>query len=118
MPRNNAAPTLVEITYKYLGLHRERAREADYEQVERSFQRALIRVRSAEEIRAALKLDKARHLPVTMKSPAYERLLILSGRSVGLLREYAQELYEFGPEFAHYADMLWDEANALEGEEI
>jgi tol-pal system protein YbgF len=49
---------------------------------------------------------------VQLKSPAYERLLAISGRTPELLREYAQELYEYGPEWNYYADKLWDEAKA------
>jgi hypothetical protein len=114
MSEPNKSMTLAEATYHYLGLHKRRARQVDYEAAERLFQNALQRVRKPEEIRAALVLDKYRRLPVQMKSPAYERLLVLSGRTVPLLREYAQEMYEYGPEWTHYADSLWDEANALE----
>ena len=108
------APTLAEITYTYLGLHKQRVRQADYEKVEQAFVKALTRVRNSEDIRAALALDSARKLPVQMKSPAYERLLVLDGRTPALLREYAQEMYDYGAEWTHYADMLWDEAKALE----
>lgn len=117
MPKREfAVPTLAEITYHYLGLHKQRARQSDYDQAEKLFQKALLRVRKVEDIRAALALDKARKLPVQLKSPAYERLLAIEGRTPKLLREYAQEMYEYGPEWTHYADMLWDEAKRLEDE--
>lgn len=109
------SPTLAEITYEYLGLHRKRVRQADVDRMQERFLKALTRTRDAGEIRAALKLDTARNLPVQMKSPAYERLLSLQGRTPDLLREYAQEMYDFGPAFQHYADSLWDEAKALDG---
>lgn len=108
------APSLAEIAYTYLGLHKKRARKADYEKVEQAFVKAVARARKAEEIRAALALDTSRNLPVQMKSPAYERLLAIEGRTPALLREYAQEMYDFGPEWHHYADMLWDEAKAMD----
>jgi len=107
-------PTLAEATYHYLGLYKQPARQADFEKAERTFQNALKNVHKPDEIRAALALDKARRLPVQLKSPAYERLLALDGRTSKLLREYAQEMYDFGPEFSYYADTLWDEAKALE----
>jgi hypothetical protein len=117
MPKQEfKVPTLAEATYHYLGLAQQPAREKDYQQAEKLFQQALTRVRKPEEIRAALVLDKGRRLPVQLKSPAYERLLSLTGRTPKLLREYAQEMYEFGPEFQHYADMLWDEAKRLDEE--
>lgn len=117
MPRQEfKVPTLAEVTYHYLGLHKQRAREADFALAEKQFQQALTRVRKPEELRAALALDTARQLPVQLKSPLYERLLALSERTPKLLREYAQEMYEFGPEFKHYADLLWDEAKRLEDE--
>ena len=115
MAQQIKTPSLAEITYHYLGLHKQPARQSDYEKAEKAFLNALQKVRKADEIRAALALDTGRYLPVQLKSPAYERLLSLSGRSVQLLREYSQEMYEYGPEWAHYADMLWDEANALDG---
>jgi hypothetical protein len=34
-----------------------------------------------------------------------------------LLREYAQEMYDFGPDFKDYADGLWNEAKRLELEQ-
>lgn len=107
-------PTLPEITYQYIGLFNRPAREKDFESLEKMFQKALIRTNSKEDVRASLALDKARNLPVQMKSPLYERLLSLEGRSVKLLREYAQIMYEFGPEFQPYADRLWDEAKEIE----
>lgn len=117
MTKGNQSLTLAEATYRYLGLHKKRARQADYAAAEQLFQRALQRVSKPEQIRAALALDTHRNLPVQLKSPAYERLLAISGRTVALLREYSQEMYEYGPEWTHYADMLWDEANALEAEQ-
>lgn len=108
-------PTLAEITYTYLGLHKRSTRLADYDKVQDSFVKTLTRINKSEEIRAALALDSARMLPVQMKSPAYERLLVLNGRTPALLREYAQEMYDYGPEWQGYADMLWDEAKALDG---
>jgi len=109
-----APPTLPEITYHYLGLFQQRARQADFDRAEQQFQASLGRVQSPEEIRAALALDTTRRLPVQLKSPAYERLLSLSGRTPRLLREYAQEMYDYGPEWKPYADKLWDEAKTLE----
>lgn len=109
-------PTLADATRLYLDLFRQRARQKDYDKAERYFQEALQRTTNPKEIRAALALDKGRLLPVQLKSPAYERLLSLSGRSPALLREYSQEMYDYGPMFKHYADMLWDEANELEEE--
>jgi len=118
---NDATPlspmSLAEITEAYLDLYRQRARQADFDRAEGAFQRALSRVRQPEEIRAALRLDKGRRLPVQLKSPAYERLLTLSGRTVRLLREYAQEMYDYGPEWTPYADLLWDEAKQRERDE-
>jgi hypothetical protein len=114
MSTREKPPTLAEVTYHYLGLHKKRARKADYEDAEDMFRSTLQRTRSPQEIRAALALDSARKLPVQLKSPAYERLLILQGRTPALLREYAQEMYDFGPEFIHYADTLWDEADEIE----
>lgn len=109
-------PTLAEATYHYLGLHKQPARQADFDQAEKLFQSALLRTRTVEDIRAALVLDKARNLPVQLKSPAYERLLTIAGRTPKLLREYAQEMYDYGPEWTQYADMLWDEAKRLDEE--
>ena len=114
MAKQFETPSLAEIAYTYLGLHKKRARQKDYERVEQTFVKVLSRTREPQEIRAALALDSANKLPVQMKSPAYERLLILSGRTPDLLREYAQELYDFGPEWNPYADRLWDEALDLE----
>lgn len=114
MAKQFKTPTLPEITYTYLGLHKQRSREADYTRLQDHFIKVLTRTRSAEDIRAALALDTARNLPVQMKSPAYERLLALEGRTSALLREYAQEMYDFGPAFQQYADQLWDEAKALD----
>ncbi|MFW5690914.1 MAG: hypothetical protein ACOCXZ_00320 [Chloroflexota bacterium] len=114
MSKRFKAPTLPEITYEYLGLYRKPARLKDFEALEKSFQKALIRTNKAEDVRAALALDTRRELPVQLKSPLYERLLSIEGRSLALLREYAQVMYEFGPEFTPYADRLWDEADALE----
>lgn len=114
MPKNFKVPTLAEITYHYLGLFQRSARQADFDRAERQFQEALQRVRNPDEIYHALKLDTTRRLPVQLKSPAYERLLSLKGRSVQLLREYAMELYDYGPEWNPYADQLWKEAKALE----
>ncbi len=111
-------PNLAEVTYHYLGLFRTRARQSDFDRAERQFQQALQRVQRADEIRAALVLDKGRKLPVQLKSPAYERLLVLSGRTPALLREYAQEMYDYGPEWTPYADKLWDEAKALEEQDV
>jgi hypothetical protein len=108
------APTLAEITYEYLGLHRQPARQSDYDRLIERFIRTLHRIQDPAEIRAALALDTHQYLPVQMKSPAYERLIALEGRHLKLLREYSQILYEFGPEFAPYADQLWDEADELE----
>lgn len=110
-------PTLAEVTYHYLGLFGQRARQSDFDRAEKQFQLALGRVRTADEIRAALALDKHRLLPVQLKSPLYERLLIISGRSQRLLREYAQEMYDFGPDFREYADSLWDEAKQMDAED-
>jgi hypothetical protein len=107
-------PTLAEITYHYLGLFNTRALQKDYDRAEQQFQSALQRVGKGEEIREALALDTTRRLPVQLKSPAYERLIAISGRTPALLREYAQELYDYGPEWNHYADQLWDEANSLD----
>jgi len=107
-------PTLSEITYQYLGMHQQRARMKDYEKLQNIYLKRLQRVQDPSEIRASLALDTHRHLPVQMRSPAYERLLALEGRSVKLLREYAQEMYEFGEDFLPYADRLWDEAKRLE----
>lgn len=109
-------PTLAEIIYEYLGLHNKRAREKDFQRLQDAFVKRLTRIGKEEDIRAALALDTARHLPIQMKSPAYERLLSISGRSPELLREYAQELYDSGPEFAYYADQLWAEAKQLDGQ--
>jgi len=114
MPKKFKAPTLAEVTYEYLGLHKKRARKSDYDTLLNHFTKALMRVRDAEEIRAALALDTHESLPVQMKSPAYERLLALEGRSIDLLREYAQIMYDFGPEFQPYADRLWREAKQME----
>ncbi len=108
------APSLAEITYNYLGLHKQRARQQDYDKLQNSFVKALTRINKEEDIRAALALDKSRYLPVQMKSPAYERLLRIKGRTPELLREYAQELYDYGAEMQDYADRLWDEAKALD----
>lgn len=107
-------PSLAEVTYHYLGLMGQRARQADYDKAEKMFQQALGRVRKAEEIRETLALDKNRLLPVQMKSPLYERLLSLTGRNQPLLREYAQEMYDFGPDFKEYADSLWEEAKQMD----
>lgn len=112
---NRPAPvSLADITYHYLGLFQTRARQSDFDRAEQQFQAALQRVRKADDIRAALALDTTRRLPVQLKSPAYERLLSISGRTPQLLREYAQELYDYGPEWNPYADKLWDEAKALD----
>lgn len=108
-------PTLLEITQKYLELAQSPARQQDYERLEQLFQKTLTRTRHGEEIRAALRIDKRRQLPVQIKSPAYERILSIEGRTPKLLREYAQEMYEYGPQFTQYADTLWDEADELEG---
>lgn len=113
MPSRITPPTLPEATYHYLGLFGVRARQSDFERAEKLFHQALGRVRRPEDIRAALALDTRRLLPVQLKSPLYERLMSLVGRSPRLLREYAQEMYDFGPEFKPYADDLWDEANRL-----
>jgi len=117
MPNSIKPPSLAEVTYHYLGLFSQRARQADYDRAEKQFQLALGRIRHPDEIRAALSLDKNRLLPVQMKSPMYERLLTLSGRTQRLLREYAQEMYDYGPEFKDYADSLWEEAKRLDLEE-
>lgn len=117
MPNSNKPPSLAEMTYHYLGLFGQRTRQVDFDRAEKQFQQALGRVRHADEIRAALSLDKNRFLPVQMKSPMYERLLALSGRTQRLLREYAQEMYDFGPDFRDYADSLWNEAKQLDLEE-
>lgn len=115
MPKKDfQIPTLAEVTYHYLGLHKQPARQSDFEQAEKMFQKALMRTRTVEDIRAALALDKQRKLPVQLKSPAYERLLSIAGRTPKLLREYAQEMYDYGPEWTPYADMLWDEAKRLD----
>lgn len=111
------APNVAEITFHYLGLLSQRARQADFDRAEKLFQQALGRVRKPDEVRSALALDKHRLLPVQMKSPLYERLISLSGRTPRLLREYAQEMYDFGPEFKDYADSLWTEAKQLEMEQ-
>lgn len=108
-------PTLAEIVYHYLGLFGRSARAAEFEQAEKQFVQAVQRTHSPEEIRSALALDlRSRRLPVQMKSPAYERLLGLCGRTPDLLREYAQEMYDYGPDFQHYADQLWDEAKHID----
>lgn len=114
MAKKFKIPTLAEITYQYLGMHMDRARLSDYERLQQTYLKRLQREQDPQEIRASLALDTHRHLPVQMKSPAYERLLALEGRSVKLLREYAQEMYEYGEEFLPYADRLWDEAMRLE----
>ncbi len=109
-------PTLAEIVYHYLGLFRRSTREVEFERAEKQFVQAVQRAQTAAEIRDALALDiRSRQLPVQMKSPAYERLLSLSGRTPALLREYAQEMYDFGPDFKHYADDLWEEAKHIDG---
>lgn len=110
-------PSLAEVTFHYLGLLGQRARQSDYDRAEKQFQQALGRVRQPDEIRAALALDKNRLLPVQLKSPLYERLLTLSGRNQKLLREYAQEMYDFGEDFKDYADGLWNEAKRLDKDE-
>lgn len=117
MPNQFKPPTIAEIIFHYLGLLSQRARQADFDRAEKLFQQALGRVRKADDVRAALALDKHRLLPVQMKSPLFERLLSLSGRTPRLLREYAQEMYDFGPEFKDYADSLWAEAKRLELEQ-
>jgi len=114
MAKKYNLPSLAAITYEYLGLHQRRARQADYQRLIDQYTKALQRARSGDEIRAALALDTHQHLPVQMKSPAYERMMAIEGRSVPLLREYAQVMYEYGAEFAPYADMLWTEAKWLE----
>ncbi|GAB4511674.1 MAG: hypothetical protein OHK0046_10060 [Anaerolineae bacterium] len=115
MAKKFQKPTLAEVTYHYLGLFQQRVRQADFDRAEQMFHEALQRTNRIEDIRAALALDTTRRLPVQLKSPAYERMLSLAGRSPALLREYSQEMYDFGPLFTHYADMLWDEADDLEG---
>ena len=112
------APTLTEITYQYIGLYRQPAREKDFAALEKTFQKALTRTNNTQEIRAALALDTERVLPVQIKSPLYERLLTLEGRTLSLIREYAQVMYEYGPAFHSYADRLWNEAKRMEGSEI
>ena len=114
MAKKYNLPSLAAITYEYLGLHQRRARQADYQRLIDQYTKALQRARSGDEIRAALALDTHQHLPVQMKSPAYERLLAIEGRSIRLLREYAQVMYEYGPDFAPYADTLWAEAKRIE----
>lgn len=114
MAKNFTIPTLVDATRQYLELLQQPARQKDFDKAEAAFQKALQRVRRVEEVRNALKLDKRRQLPVQLKSPAYERMLSIAGRTPELLREYAQEMYDFGPEFTHYADTLWDEAKRLD----
>lgn len=108
------SPTLPDIIYKYIGMMQKPSRQSDFEKLENTFQKVLRRTNNPKEIRKALELDTRRRLPVQIKSPAYERILVLEGRSAKLLREYAQDMYEYGPEFAHYADMLWDEADELD----
>lgn len=109
-------PTLAEIVYEYLGLFRRSAREVEFERAEKQFVQAVQRAQTVDDIRAALALDiRSRQLPVQMKSPAYERLLSLCGRTPELLREYAQEMYDYGPAFEHYADQLWEEAKRIDG---
>jgi hypothetical protein len=107
-------PKLTDVTKAYLDLQDQPARMKDFESLEKQFQKALTRAKTPDEIRAALRLDSGRKLPVQLKSPLYERLLVLQGRSISLLREYAQIMYEFGPAFQQYADRLWDEADLLE----
>jgi hypothetical protein len=108
-------PTLAEIVYHYLGLFQRSARSAEFERAEKQFVQAVQRAQSPDDIRSALALDlRSRRLPVQMKSPAYERLLALCGRTPDLLREYAQEMYDYGPDFQHYADTLWDEAKQMD----
>jgi hypothetical protein len=114
MAKKYKEPTLAAITYEYLGLYQQRARQSDYQRLMDLYTKALQRAQTSDEIRAALALDTHQHLPVQMKSPAYERLLALEGRSIRLLREYAQIMYEYGPEFSAYADTLWAEAKRLE----
>lgn len=110
-------PTLAEITYQYLSLYKQPAREKDFESLEKQFQKALIRTKKAEDVRAALMLDTGRVLPVQIKSPLYERLLTLEGRTQSLLWEYAQIMYEFGDDFKPYADQIWEEAKAMSEDE-
>ena len=117
MAKKFKTPTLADIVYQYLGMHQQRARLADYEKLQNMYLKRLQRVDDPTAIRASLALDTHRHLPVQMRSPAYERLLAIEGRSVTLLREYAQEMYEFGEDFLPYADRLWDEAKRLEDQE-
>ncbi len=117
MAKKFTPPTVADVTYHYLGLFKQPARQKDFDSAEQQFQKALIRTNDVHDIRAALALDKHNALPVQMKSPAYERLLVLSGRSIPLLREYAQIMYDYGPEWQGYADMLWQEANELEKKE-
>jgi hypothetical protein len=116
MSKKFTLPTLAEVTYQYLGLSKQPAREKDFESLEKQFQKALIRTQKADDIRAALMLDTGRLLPVQIKSPLYERLLSLEGRTQALLWEYAQIMYEFGDDFKPYADQLWEEAKAMSEE--
>lgn len=117
MPRNFKIPTVTELVRAYLDAMRPRQPDQKVlDSLERQFQNALGKVRDPQEIRSALSLDTERELPVQIKSPAYERLLSLEGRTVPLLREYAQEMYEYGAAWNVYADRLWDEADALEGD--
>lgn len=118
MSKNFKIPTLAEITRAYLDLLKARYPDAKaLDSNEKQFQSALGRIRKTDEIREALALDTERILPVQLKSPAYERLLSMEGRTIPLLREYAQEMYEYGAAWTAYADRLWDEADLLEEEE-
>jgi len=110
----NDNPTLAELFRAYLDMQHRPARQKDYDQLEQRIQRKLIRTADSASIRKALAQDKSRQLPVQIKSPAYERIVAIEGRTVKLLREYAQEMYEFGPEWQHYADQLWAEARQLD----
>jgi hypothetical protein len=110
-------PSLEDITREYLALYQRSARQSDFDRAEQRIQLALSHVRMPQDIRNALNADRGRRLPVQVKSPMYERLISLSGRGIRLLREYAQEMYDFGPDFRAYADSLWAEAKLLEESE-
>jgi hypothetical protein len=117
MPRPSEDNELVEIIRHYLSLYTKPSRQKDFENTEARFQQVLIKINDAAKIQAALAADKNNKLPVQIKSPAYERLLVLKGRSVGLLREYAQTMFDYGPEWNVYAQSLWQEAKLLKQKE-
>ncbi|GAB4323209.1 MAG: hypothetical protein Kow00117_11790 [Phototrophicales bacterium] len=115
MPKKFPTPTLEELVRAYLdAAHPRYPDQKVLESLQAQFQKVLNNTPNPQAIRSALALDTERKLPVQIKSPAYERLLSLEGRTIALLREYAQEMYEYGAMWTAYADRLWDEADALE----